>query len=248
MAKFCTTCGRQLEEGEVCNCSPVVATGTATSAVANQTVDTIVDGTKSAAKEILPILKNPIESINRIAQSAENMKISVTYIVAKCLLTIICFLVAVAKIKSELGGYADFIEIPYFKIILLIAIFTAGWDFLEGFLLQVFAKIFGYAKQFGTMLTVVGGRVVFDILSILLFVVLALISGKVAIGVALFMAMNVTIVEYAGFKKVTAMEESKSVYVYAIVKAIMFVVTCIVLSLMAEELLNTLSNYIGMLF
>lgn len=248
MAKFCTKCGRQLEEGEVCNCTPAAPAGATATTATNQTVDTIVDGAKSAVKEILPILKNPVDSMARIADSAESLKNGVTYIVAKCLLAIICFLVVVAKIKSELGGFGDYIEIPYFKVILLIAIFTAGWDFLEGFLLQLFAKIFGYAKQFGAMLTVVGGRVVFDILSILLFVVLALISGKFAIGVSLFMAMNVTLIEYAGFKKVTDMEESKSVYVYAIVKAVMYIVTLIVLSLMAESIFETIQDYIGFLF
>ena len=69
------------------------------------------------------------------------------------------------KFKSMLGNYvgyyADYIEIPYFRMIFIVIIFTAGLDFLEGILMNLLTLVFQGTGGIQRMLSLIGVRALY---------------------------------------------------------------------------------------
>ena len=117
--KFCTKCGRELNEGEVCNC-------TEKKTEVNINADAILDYAKEFGNTIIDMFKTPEDTLdkklkdNRLAHDMillVVLALSLGLYVAGTFSSIIDMLGSLVQVNI-----ANFISIPYFKIFLFVFI------------------------------------------------------------------------------------------------------------------------------
>lgn len=207
----------------------------------NEKKDAFVSGTKNMFSEILPILKAPVTEIKNIV-SGNSAAVGLEFIVAKGVIALIMILIALAKISSMTGG---FIEIPYFKIIILVLLITVGADFLEALLMKVITGLFNGVTNVNAMLTTVGARALYESIIFVVVGILSLINLNFAIMIYAVLAIILTCIQYSGYQAVTQVDEDKKPYVFFVAKACMAVIIGIVVYLMAKDILTTVIGGFG---
>lgn len=112
--KFCTNCGKELKDGEVCDCAKSAPT---TSSV---DTDAILGAVKKAWDTIINAFRKPDTTINEEMASKKNTNSLILSIV-----TMVCYaLFLMAGIKTILASFgsmagftvSDYVDIPYFKV------------------------------------------------------------------------------------------------------------------------------------
>lgn len=255
MAKFCTKCGRKLEEGEVCFCVDVTVkeepipepvqqpyqqqpdeqTKTKEAEWIQEKTSALVSGTKNMFAEILPILKAPVTRMQQLAGD-KNSIIGMEFIIAKGIISLILVLIVLSKISSLLGSY---IKLPYGKAIIMVLLFTVGADFLEALLLKVITAAANGATTQSAMITVVGTRGLYESIITIIAGILALVSFNAAI-IVYFLCISVsTYIQYSGYQATVKMNDDRKPYIFFIVKACLFIIIYIVLDLMLKDLLTS---------
>ena len=148
MTKYCTNCGKKLNEGETCEC---------------------INNTKENSKEISDVLQQGVNIatsfINKPIDTAkkylngENFTLSIIFVAISSILASIFMLLSVKEVyslffNSFAFGY-DFLasEIPYFRVFMTTFVFTLGFYFLETLVLWLFIdkltnKRIDYKKTF----------------------------------------------------------------------------------------------------
>ena len=147
MAKYCTQCGRKLEDGEVCTCTSQNNNAAGASRTSpggqqqyqqtqqqgqtggytkeaewiNKQKDAFVSGTKSMFSEILPILKSPVSRVRKISSSG-NAATGIQLIIAKAVIFLVVIIIALFvtahRINEASYGFIE-ADIPYFQVIIL---------------------------------------------------------------------------------------------------------------------------------
>lgn len=229
MAKYCTKCGKKLEESEVCSCTQVQ----------QQEVEI-----KNMFSEILLILKSPVNRVRQIA--ANNSPVpGIKYMIAKSILWLVWIVVAVLKMESELGVTIDYWKIPYLKLIFLTLLLTVGMDFLEALLLKVVTVMFRGKTCFNAMISVVGARTLYESLLLLVSAVLLLIYPLLGLEVFGFAALILPYIEYSAYRAVVRCEEDKKPYAFFVVKLCVRIITGRLLGLMLSDILASLAVKLG---
>ncbi|MBM6947345.1 hypothetical protein [Mordavella massiliensis] len=263
MAKFCTKCGRRLEEGEVCNCQGQAqgagqAQNTAQAQpqyqyqyqgqqAAKVQIDTeqmkqmgaqAVAGAQNMFLRIVPVLKRPVTETRKIA-SEHSPLVGLEFMGLKALVVLIIVLVAAARLSDAMGGL---IEMPYFKLILLALLLTLAMDVLEAFLLKSFAGMFGGSTDINAMFSVVGSRALYDGIIAAAAGILALIFPKGMVFVVLIGGVILPYVEYGAFRAVVPGDEDRRVYAFFLVKAIVTVVMYLIFYALGQSVLSVLTG------
>ncbi len=304
MAKYCTKCGRKLEDGEVCNCTSQSAGSTQnaeqqagagqqqyqqgqsgatqqqyqqgqTGAVQqqyqqgqpgsqqqyyqqgqpggttkesewiNRQKDVIISGTKNMFSEIIPILKAPVSRVREI--SAAGSSAGLQLIIAKAVIFLVVMLIAMLVISSRIReisyGFVT-IDMPYFQLILLTLLLTAGVDLLEAVLLKSITGAFKGMTNVNTMFNVIGGRCIYDTIVFLLVIILGIISWNAAFVVLIFATPISVYIQFSAYQGCVRMSENRRPYAYFLTKLCMSVISFLVVYLIIRNYISTIMNYI----
>lgn len=136
---------------------------------------------KNIASEILPIVKNPVEEIKHIAYS-QNTYAGNLMIVINLVVTLVVLIIALLSLKSKMGAAADYIEIPYAKIVVSVVVMSAIMYYsIAGLIYYVSKKFFNAPTFFSEINSIVGGKAILDavilIISGVFFIISPLLGG-----------------------------------------------------------------------
>lgn len=223
MAKFCTKCGKKLEDGKPCDCckeevkKEVVVESKTNSFDFNKCVNSYIEMVKG-------IFVKPIDTIKKFATSS-NFVLGLIALAINCIVSGI-FLYCIAKesinlISSFTGGYSSLlamsssIDVPFMKTFLYGILFMAVGFSVTALMIYVMAgvifkdkidmkKVFslvGVCSVFTTVTTVVS--IILNYISIKLMMVVLLISG-------IFYLTHL----YQGVQETTEVDKNKLAYVF----------------------------------
>lgn len=208
----------------------------------HEKIQAFVSGTKNMSHEILPILKTPVTEVQNIV-SGNRVAASIEFIVAKAVIALIMTLIVMANILAQ------YVEIPYFKIILLTVLLTAGADFLESLLLKVFTGLFNGVTDFKAMATTVGARALFECIIFIVAGILCFISTSFAFIVYMICSFILPYIQYSGYQAVTQVSPDKKPYIFFMVKVCMFIILYIMVYLTGKDIIISMIrnsiNYIS---
>ena len=253
MAKFCTRCGRRLEDGEVCNCSQQTTSNGGGQRMENpngqerpnnsqqweQRGRQMADQAKNMFQVIGKILKNPVTETRKVAKG-DSPIIGLEFMITKAVIFLIMMLIGAAKLSNAAMG---FIEIPYFKLILLTLLLTIAVDVAEAVLLKTFVGTFKGTTTTGAMFSVVGTRTVYDTIVGVLVVIGFMMSSKVGLILFSIGSLFLPYVEYAGYQLVAKGDENKKLYAFFVAKVCAAVLSYIILKVLAGDILSGLLSF-----
>lgn len=225
---FCILCGTPLIEEEDQQEQPNKAR-TREAEWFHDKKQAFVLGTKNMFHEILPLLKTPVTEVQNIV-SGNRVAAGIEFIVAKAVIALILILVVMANILAQ------YIEIPYFKIMLLTVLLTAGADFLESLLLKVFTGLFNGVTGFKAMATTVGARALYECIIFIVAGILCFISTSFAFIVYMICGFILPYIQYSGYQAVTQVSPDKKPYIFFMVKVCMFIILYIMIYLMGKDI------------
>ena len=202
----------------------------------NNKTQKFVSGTKNMFSEILPVLKAPITHGRELMHSGSSA-VGTEFIIAKCVLMILMMFLAVIKIKSNMGAWGDYIEVPYFKMIFGVIVLTAGLDFLEAVLMHGITVAFGGASNIRMMLSLIGVRALYHSIGMAAAGLLALVSGRVALVVFLVFMLMSSYVEHHLYVSVVKCGEDRKLYAFLIEK-ICLAVVCLIFGFMFGDMIT----------
>ena len=202
----------------------------------NNKTQRFVSGTKNMFSEILPVLKAPITHGRELMHSGSSA-VGTEFIIAKCVLMILMMFLAVIKIKSSMGAWGDYIEVPYFKMIFVVIVLTVGLDFLEAVLMHGITVAFGGASNIRMMLSLIGVRALYHSIGMAAAGLLALVSGKVALVVFLVFMLMSSYVEHHLYVSVVDCGEDRKLYAFLIEK-ICLAVVCLIFGFMFGDMIT----------
>jgi hypothetical protein len=294
MAKFCSQCGRPLQEGEICTCQQQnVNQAQPTQEQTNQgqvfqgqpnqgqayqgqpfqgqpnqgqpypqfqnnmgnvpfqgkpngiNGNQIVDLIKNVGKEIVNLFKDPIGTTERIAEQNDKtmpLAMVITNIVFIFLISIIAMIV----VRVKLGDWAEWVSIPYVKIVLVVTILSAIFDFALAGVTVLSAKVFFKDDMsFAKALSLAGTKVLIDTVVILAALILTILSPTVGVAVlslGMFFTTLMFIMSYQQVCKLPAAKKFYSLFVTLILQAAaMGIVYAVVAASVASSLQTALS-------
>lgn len=136
---------------------------------------------KNIINEILPIIKNPVEEIKHIAYSqntyAGNLMIAINLVV-----TLVVLIIGLLSLKSKMGVAADYVEIPYAKIVVSVVVMSAIMYYsIAGLIFYISKKFFNAPTVFSEINSIVGGKAILDavilVISGVFFIISPLLGG-----------------------------------------------------------------------
>lgn len=232
MAKFCTNCGRPLNEGEVCNC----VANTVATASSKASFDA-----KDSMNVVMTLIKGlftkPVEAIKEYINS-DNTILSSILIVLSGIATGLFGIVLVKEVFGSImglfmGGYSSLLtgslnmEIPYFKIFLLVAIAVIIVYFLQAAIAYVVAnKFFKIDMNFKNMMHLFAAISVFTTLAVLVSILGVYVSMYIVYACLFASSIFTTVVLALTLRETFKAEASHVMYV---IFSTMFIVTAITL-------------------
>lgn len=264
MAKFCTKCGKKLEEGEVCTCTQQVESNAESQVESNsesqaeswnggqptisQTGEKtkeaewisakstiVVNETKNIFSKIIPLLKHPVTETKNIANGKSSI-LGIEFIGLKTLIAVIFSIILLIKMDSALGG---FIDIPKATVIIMVLLLTIGADCLEALMLKIFSGVLNGVTEQSAMFTVVGTRALYETLIFIVSGILCFISfnfGCIIYGLG---KIILPVIEFAGYRVLVQADEDRKIYAYFIAEVIMAIIIYIVVYLFGKEMLTS---------
>lgn len=198
-----------------------------------QTVGKVTNGTKLFVGKIIPILKNPVEELKNIAMT-NNMTMGLQMVISNVVLTLLVLIIAMAGVRSKLGDLAEYVSIPYVKIVLLGTITAAAVYFAMAGILLAITKLFVKDSDvtFAQMITIVGGKALYDMGVLVIGILFMLLNT--GLGMFLIVAGSVFtyLVMVVTYCSLVRMQESKKVYVLAITYFCMMIVAYLIVRIL----------------
>lgn len=223
MAKFCTKCGRKLEEGEVCNCSQnnVSAQSTSTTSTAGS-ID-INEGFNDYLNIIKGIFTRPSDTIKEYAKG-DKFLLGIIAIVINCLISGVFFYFFVDKAFGSamgiFGGYGSLMSsagmsLPFGRIFFMGLLFMVFWFAVCALVLFVIANpILKDKMDIKTSFALVGVCSIFTTLTTIVALILTFMSVKFAFIVLLLGAIFYLTHLYQGLSDITNINKNKLVYTF----------------------------------
>lgn len=225
MAKFCTNCGKKLEDGKVCDCQKS-------------------GGNNIEPQKLLEVCKDmfvkPIDTIKNFTKK-ENFSLSLILV---GVLSIVAGLLAMAILKnsyslimtSMIGGSYSYgglsLEIPYAKTFftVLITVFILSFVY-TGVLYLVNKSIFKRECEFKEVYSLYG--VTSIIVSATTFLATILMFVNVYLGLIVFALGSIlnSVYSYHGLKFLGNQDENKYGYIYLLTNVFFYIVIFIVLKI-----------------
>lgn len=224
MAKFCTKCGKKLEEGQVCDCSKqtkkeekVVAT-TNNGFDFNQMVNSYIDMIKG-------IFTKPVDTVKKYATS-DNFVLGIIALVLNCIVSgifLYCLCSeAMGLFSSLMGGYdsllglgSSSIEVPFMKTLLYGALFMAvGFASTAVMVYLIAGPILKDKIDIKKAFALVGVVSVFTTVTTVAAIILTYVSIKFMLLVLLIAGIFYLTYLYQGINETTELDKNKLAYVF----------------------------------
>lgn len=254
--RFCTKCGKELKDGEVCVCSSESENASANPAVVVNG-DAIVNTGKDIWSTILNVFKKPATTVSEEANSSRSNKsiiLTVILAIAFAFYLMAVFASTARGVEDSLWGAAT-VDVPYFQIFIYGILIYAIMAILPVVAALIVAKIaknnnFTFKKSFNLYITS-NAPMVFAYLGmaiiLLLNVSLLTVLGTIAtLIISVFCFFNFIV----GFNSETKIKEDRRSYaITGLISLwiVMAIVAFIIISLtfasgMVKEIINHSSN------
>ncbi len=316
MARFCTRCGRPLEEGEVCTCQQDGAqtnsgqvnaqgqqpysgqvnaqgqqsysaqgntqgqqmSGAQNNAQGGQTynnqgyagqggqyynnnqgyagqggqfteqagqmMNQFVSTSKNLFGRLVPMIKRPATELGAMAENEET-SLGIQMIVLHLAVTLVMTIVYLLTLKSQLGVMAEYMEIPYVKIVLLMLILTAVVDFgLAAILFVVTKFIFKSELGFGGMLPLVGGMAVVNSAAFVVGGILMILSAQLGFIIIVVGAILGFLYMLGGYFKAVDISEDAKVYALFISYVVFMLIVLIVTKVLLADAVDQMQAFL----
>ena len=205
------------------------------------------------AKNILQkgfeILKRPVTAAKQFTNPDTLMGIEIISVkaVLETLILLFITVIAVGKIEDMSYGYVK-IDVPYFRIILLSLILTAGVDFLDALLLKVLSG--DRSLTFKSMTVNVSVRVVYGLIGTIvggLFLMLGVAAEVefflvLAVLAVCAVSLIVPYAQFAAYIGVVNSNENGKVFRYVLAKVILAIVLMLVVMILGESVISDLQS------
>lgn len=234
MAKFCTNCGKELEEGKKCDCQKASTKKTSEKATPENTEFDFNQYVNSYVAMVKGIFTKPIDTIKKYTTS-NNFILGIIALVLNCIISgILIYCIASESMESlgSLLGYGSLnmisksVEIPFMKVFLYGFIFMAASFSVTALMIYVVANLILKDKiDIKKAFALVGTCSAFTTVTSILNILLTYISLKLMIIVLLVAAMFYSLYLYQGIGEVTEVNKNKLAYIYV---AAMLVVSLVV--------------------
>ena len=142
--RFCTKCGKELKEGEVCTCETVA---TKPAEGININTDAIINTCKGFFDTIVNMFKKPATTLKEKVNE-NNVKHALIMLAIIAVSYGLYIMGAFSSIISMINGYAradvnEFVDIPYFKIFIYISLIYFIVSFIPVVITYVIGRITG---------------------------------------------------------------------------------------------------------
>ena len=218
MAKFCTKCGKKLEEGEVCTCSQnTVKTNT----TAAGSID-VNQGFNDYLNIIKGIFTRPSDTIKEYAKG-DKFLLGIVAIIINCLVSGLFFYFFIDNAMKSVGGMFGMgslmgiggYSLPFGRIFFMGLLFMVFWFAVCALVLFVIANpILKDKMDIKTSFALVGVCSIFTTLTTVAALILTFLSVKFAIIVLLLGAIFYLTHLYQGLSDITNINKNKLVYTF----------------------------------
>ena len=218
MAKFCTKCGKKLEEGETCNCSS--AQKTSAPAQASFDFNELLNDYVSVIKGIFT---NPSDTIKEFAKSSK----MVLGIIAMAINTIISGLFFYFYIDKAIGGFLGMfaggygslmsgsLSVPFGRIFFMGLLCMVFWFAICALVIFVIANpVLKDKMDIKKTFALVGVCSIFTTLTTVVALIFTFISVKFALIILLLGSIFYLTHLYQGLSDVTSINKNRLVYVF----------------------------------
>lgn len=221
MAKFCTKCGKKLEEGQVCDCSKnktkkeevrKSTSGFDFNAYLNSYVD-IIKG----------VFTKPVDTIKKHA-TADNFILGLICILINCIVSgvfLYCFLGKAISSISSMMGYGSLLmgssslEVPFIKTFFYGIIFMAVGFATTGVMIYLIANpILKDKVDIKKIFSLIGVCSVFTTLTTAVSIIINYISIKFMFVVLIIAGIFYLTHLYQGINEITKVDKNKLAYVF----------------------------------
>ena len=201
----------------------------------------MVSSAKNMFAEIVPILKAPVTRIRELA-AAGNQTVGIGFIIAKAVVGLLLYLIGIIRIKIMMGPYSDMVKIPWFQLLVMILVLTAGSDFLDTFLLKTFTGVFKGATNLKAMFAMAGGRALYQAMGLIVCGALFLISPKLAIYLWLIVLTFTRYLQHSVYGAMVQMEENKKLYAYFAARVCTTIIVCVVMWVLLQLMSSSIAG------
>lgn len=236
MAKFCTNCGKPLDESGICSCEKEKKEVSLNTKTFKEYINKIMDIAKG-------LVKTPADTAKKYVSEKNFIEGSIMIVLASIILSL--FVLACAKqILSmsifnmgiygndfnDILGSTSVVQIPYFQIFLKVCIGALIMFFGTAFIFHIVnTQLFKAKGSFKGMISLVGTASLYYSVLGACSVVFAFLSIPIAIFVFSISAMLYSYYLYSGLKHVTNTKENNYAYMivasYIIGSIIIFLLT-----------------------
>ena len=225
MAKFCTKCGKKLEDGQVCDCTKTVSQSASQANTGSQSTGNIDfnRGLNDYLDIIKGIFTKPADTIKKYAQS-NKVLLGIVAMIINCLVSGLFFYFFCKEALGGLmslfmGGYSSLLsssyEIPFGRCFLMGIVFMAFWFTVCAFVILLIANpILKDKMDIKKAFALVGSCSVFTTLTTILAIICSFISIPITIAVLLIGAGFYLTHLYQGLSDITNIDKNKLVYVF----------------------------------
>lgn len=222
MAKFCTKCGKKLEEGKACDCAKketneaVVTTTTSNGFDFNECVNSYIEMVKG-------IFVNPVDTIKKFATS-NNFVLGIISLVLNCIVSgifLYCFANEAMGLVGSLMGYGSLlsmssaVEVPFMQVFFYGVLFMAVDFAVTALMIYVMANVvFKDKMDIKKAFALVGVCSVFTTVTTVVAIILNYISMKFMLIVLLVAGIFYLTHLYQGIEETTEVDKNKLAYIF----------------------------------
>jgi len=234
MAKFCTKCGKKLEDGEVCSCTKAASKKEAKVEKKEKEehveTATVVAASPSPANDYVNnymevakgIFTHPVDTMKKFGTS-ENFTLGLIMIAINCLVTVLFVYLGFKELTSNMGelgsifsmgyGYGS-AEIPTEVLIKIFVMMAGGFATTAAMLYVIAGPILKTNADIKQLFALVGVCSVLTTITTIVALICMYISAKVMLIVLLVCGVLYLAHLYHGFLTTTEVEENKIGYTY----------------------------------
>lgn len=237
MAKFCTKCGKKLEDGEVCSCSKTTAKKeTKTEKKEKVETATVVTASSSPANDYVNnymevakgIFTHPIDTMKKFGQS-EHFTLGLIMIAINCLVTVLFVYLGFKELMSNMSsfgsifslgyGYGD-VEVPMEVLVKIFVMMAGGFATTAAMLYVIAGPVLKTNADIKQSFALVGVCSVLTTITTIVALICMYISAKLMLVVLLVCGVLYLSHLYHGFLNSTEVEENKIGYTYVVSVAV----------------------------
>lgn len=235
MAKFCTKCGKKLEEGKKCDCENKKEKGIEKQENTSTTSNFDIKACFDSYVEILKnIFTKPVDTIKKFA-TENNFILGLIALLINSLVTgVLVYFIAKESIGAITAGmgYSSLLfgigafEIPFLKVVLYGTLFMVVHFLMTALMLFVIVNpILKDSLTFKKATSLVGVCSIFTTVTTLVAILLTFVSMQLSIYFILIAAVIYFTHLYQGIVEMTSIDKNKLAYVFTgIVAVSLFVV------------------------